>query len=61
MGKATLDDLLKEQKKTNELLKKMTKRPIQVSLESVKTERADAKEALNSMEKIIADQTRSHL
>ena len=53
MGKATLDDLLKEQKKTNELLKKIAKRPIQVS---VNTEGTDTKELLNSMEKMIAEQ-----
>lgn len=58
MGKATLDDLLKEQKKTNELLKKIAKRPIQVS---VKTEETDTKELLNSMEKIIAEQVGVHL
>lgn len=58
MGKATLDDLLKEQKKTNELLKKIAKRPIQVS---VNTEGTDTKELLNSMEKMIAEQVGVHL
>lgn len=58
MGKATLDDLLKEQKKTNELLKKIARRPIQVS---VKTEGTDAKEVLNSTEKMLAEQLGVHL
>lgn len=58
MGKATLDDLLKEQKKTNELLKKIAKRPIQVS---VNKEGTDTKELLNSMEKMIAEQVGVHL
>lgn len=58
MGKATLDDLLKEQRKTNELLKKIAKRPIQVT---VNTEGTDTKELLNSMEKMIAEQVGVHL